>query len=67
MNKPTISYAIPVWNEHEEISRLLAQLFDIRWAPELEAHGIFPPAENSRIGDAPKEEAKDREAAGAKL
>ncbi len=45
----------------------LAQLFDIRWAPELEAHGIFPPAENSRIGDAPKEEAKDREAAGAKL
>ena len=25
----TISYAIPVWNEHEELSRLLAQLFDI--------------------------------------
>ena len=28
MTKISISYAIPVWNEHEEISRLLAQLFD---------------------------------------
>lgn len=28
INKPTISYAISVWNEHVELSRLLAQLFD---------------------------------------
>lgn len=44
----------------------LTQVNDINWEPFAKL-GVFPPGEGSRIGDAPKEEVKDREAAGAKL